>query len=383
MDKIDNPFILLRWTALVTWALICIADVLVFRVEPIGSLANIYIFFTALFVYGIMFFGIGIRKLGRLQAMWRIFMGITAVCAALVMTYIQPDGVGPGLIIMLSYQIALMLPLQWGILWTILQTMALTVALWHLRPHGYTIIDAPIYLGFQFFALFTSYVAYSELRSRQDLSRVNSELKATQYLLANSSRIGERNRIARELHDILGHDLTALSLNLELVRQTITRPDENVTRAQQIAKDLLGKVREIVSRARDDDRKDINDINIILKSIIECIPQLNIHLSTQDSMSVHEPGRAHTVIRCIQEVITNTLKHSNAKNLWINMTLDGSVMHIKVNDDGGRTGTFKWGNGLRGIQERLNEYGGRLTVDGYRKQGFELEIVLPLGLEAI
>ena len=182
MRRINSPFVLLRWAAIVTWALICIADPLLFVVEPIRSAANTAIFFTALFVYGVMLFGVGVRHLGHFQAIWRILMGVTAVSAALVMTYIQPGGVGPGLIIMLSYQIALIVPLQWGILWTVLQTIALTVALWHLRPHVYTIIDAPIYFGFQFFALLTSYVAHSELQSRQKLSRVNSELKATQYL---------------------------------------------------------------------------------------------------------------------------------------------------------------------------------------------------------
>ena len=78
------------------------------------------------------------------------------------------------------------------------------------------IFNVGVYLGFQMFALFTSYTALSEARAREELAQVNAELRATQALLAESSRTNERMRIARELHDLLGHHLTALSLNLEV-----------------------------------------------------------------------------------------------------------------------------------------------------------------------
>src|SRR3546814_12036878 len=81
------------------------------------------------------------------------------------------------------------------------------------------------------------------------LFRSNSELRATRALLAESSRLSERMRISRELHDLLGHHLTALSLNLEVATHVSSgKAQEHVRQAHTLAKLLLTDVREAVSR---------------------------------------------------------------------------------------------------------------------------------------
>src|SRR5258707_14419436 len=110
------------------------------------------------------------------------------------------------------------------------------------------------YVGFQVLALCSCFLAASEASARSGLARANSELRATGELLANTSRLAERERISRELHDTLGHHLTALSLNLEAASHLA---QENtlvqIQRAQSVTKLLLSDVRGVVSTLRSDD----------------------------------------------------------------------------------------------------------------------------------
>jgi signal transduction histidine kinase len=108
--------------------------------------------------------------------------------------------------------------------------------------------------GFQVLALFSCFLAASEASARADLARANSELRATGELLANTSRLAERERISRELHDTLGHHLTALSLNLEAASHLAAdNALAQIQRAQSVTKLLLSDVRGVVSALRGED----------------------------------------------------------------------------------------------------------------------------------
>src|SRR5437764_9492511 len=99
--------------------------------------------------------------------------------------------------------------------WIAAQTAVLTVIAWRQAE---TLTFALLYLVFQLFAYFAVRIAHSETLARQALAEANAELKVTAGLLDISSRTAERLRIARDLHDLLGHHLTALGLNLEVAR---------------------------------------------------------------------------------------------------------------------------------------------------------------------
>src|SRR3546814_12823550 len=77
-------------------------------------------------------------------------------------------------------------------------------------------LQSALYVGFSSFVFVTGLVAKQQVEARDEQRQLNSELRATRALLAESSRLSERMRISRELHDLLGHHLTALSLNLEV-----------------------------------------------------------------------------------------------------------------------------------------------------------------------
>ena len=80
----------------------------------------------------------------------------------------------------------------------------------------FAILQALMYVGYSSFTFITGFVARQQASAREEQRRLNAELRATRALLAESSRMSERLRISRELHDLLGHHLTALSLNLEV-----------------------------------------------------------------------------------------------------------------------------------------------------------------------
>jgi signal transduction histidine kinase len=120
------------------------------------------------------------------------------------------------------------------------------------------VLQAIIYTAYSLVGFVISTVASQQADERDVQRRLNSELRATRALLAESTRIAERMRIARELHDLIGHHLTALSLNLEVASHLSNEAaSEHVRKAQSTARLLLADVREAVSELRQDDAIDL------------------------------------------------------------------------------------------------------------------------------
>src|SRR5229473_958895 len=122
---------------------------------------------------------------------------------ALVMIILVCSGKEGALLVIVSAQLGWFMSLRRAVRWPLRVTLSIMAT----------------YLGFQVLALFSCFLAASETSARAKLARANSELRATGELLANTSRLAERERISRELHDTLGHHLTALSLNLDAANQ--------------------------------------------------------------------------------------------------------------------------------------------------------------------
>ena len=121
-------------------------------------------------------------------------------------------------------------------------------------------------------------IAHREALARQALAETNAELKVTSGLLDISSRTEERLRIARDLHDLLGHHLTALSLNLEVASHLAAgEAKESIEKSQAITKQLLSDVRAVVSRLREDEPVDLATALNALRDVI-ATPSLHIDL---------------------------------------------------------------------------------------------------------
>lgn len=298
---------------------------------------------------------------------------------ALLVVGLDLGGLGGVLLVITAAHAAFVLPLRGAVVWVFAQTAGMVLMEIIVREieTRWVIAGGMAYLGFQIFAVLTASLALREERARQDLARTNAELVATQELLAESSRMAERVRISRELHDLLGHHLTSLSLNLE-VASHLTEGDarEHVEQACSMARLLLSDVREAVREIREDGSLDLAGP---LRSLVADVPRPRVHLSLPEEPLVSDdPERAHAVLRCVQEVITNSVRHAQARNLWIDIERRDGELVVRARDDGRGAKEIRPGRGLTGMRERLERMQGQLRLDSAVGAGFTVEARLPL-----
>jgi signal transduction histidine kinase len=374
-----NHIQLLRYAGLFTWAVVGIPLLRRYwhgedgytPIEVVGWWASYIAFGLS---YWLITHELGKRQHWQTQVPMLMVLNI----AAIGIGYFSHSGLSGILLLVTAGVLPWLLPFWAGVAWLVLQNFSL-VPVFIYRVEGFDWFDAMLqsglYFGFSGFTFVTSLVARQQADSREEQRRLNSELRATRALLTESSRIGERMRISRELHDLVGHHLTALSLNLEVASHLVGNgAREHVCKAQSVAKLLLSDVREVVSQLREDDAV---DLTVALNTLIEGVPGLAIHLALPPRFAVGDPRHAQVLLRCAQEVITNTVRHAGARNLWLRFERDGTELVMHAHDDGRGAGEVRQGNGLTGMRERLAQVGGRLDIVATREQGFALDAYLP------
>lgn len=235
-------------------------------------------------------------------------------------------------------------------------------------------VTALIVITWQVFAFTVGWLAADEARHRRELARLNMELFAARQSLAEKSRVEERLRISRELHDVMGHHLLALNLQLELASRTSqSENNSHISTASKVAKDLLAEARKIVSVLRQDPQDDLVQL---LRSLQSSIPYPAIHLEIQAGWEASNEVQ-HAFLRCIQEAVSNTLRHSNANNIWIALGNDAESLHLSIKDDGAGFDNIPAGNGLTGMQERIDQLAGTMLVTSQMDQGCAIKIDVP------
>ncbi len=219
----------------------------------------------------------------------------------------------------------------------------------------------------------------AERKQRRELGFANMELRAAQELLMQTARQGERLRIARELHDTLGHHLTGLAVNLELAgRLAGAEARPVIERSHLLARLLLNDVRETVSTMRDGGGGGAVEIGEILRAMAARLAGLQVWVEVPEGgYAVEAAEPAHVLVRCAQEAVTNAMKHSGGRNIWITVGVEEADHRLVVRDDGGGTAKVKAGNGLRGMRERVEAAGGVLEIETAVGRGFEVRVRLP------
>ena len=326
------------------------------------------------------------RGLGERTRSWPapldlLLLAVLTASAVAVGFYTQ-TGLSGVLMLIVAGVLPWLLGLRLAVAWLVLAFVALVPAFTALPDFNFweAVFQSTFYVGFAAFVLVTAYVAREQAAAREEQRRLNAELRATRALLAESVRVNERTRISRELHDLLGHHLTALSLNLEVAGHiTEGRAQEHVRQAHTLARLLLTDVREAVSQLREGGAI---DLGAALRPLAENVPKLAIHMDIQQPLTVDDPERAHVLLRCAQEAITNAVRHAGAHNLWLEAHADGGRIVLRVRDDGAGAEHLAAGNGLQGMRERLRQLGGRLEVATRRGEGFQLTMTLPAAPDA-
>ncbi|WP_395769068.1 sensor histidine kinase [Arenimonas sp.] len=299
---------------------------------------------------------------------------------AIAVSYYSETGLGSMLLTVIAGILPWLLPVRLGSLWLIVSHL-LVIPVFIFSSDGLTwweaFLQSLLYAGFSTFVFVTGYVAKQQAAAREEQRRLIAELRAARTLLAENSRVGERLRISRELHDLLGHHLTALSLNLEVAGHLSEgKAQEHVRQSHALAKLLLSDVREAVSEMREGCAI---DILAAIAPLVQPMPNLDIHLHADPDLTLEDSGVAQVILRCVQELITNTIKHARASKLELSLQKLDNLLILKSEDDGVGATLARLGNGLQGMKERVRALNGKLLIQSTPGHGFSVSITLPLG----
>jgi signal transduction histidine kinase len=318
--------------------------------------------------------GLGARRTGFFDLLLLLLMSGSAIGVS----YYSGTGLGSVLQMVAACVLPWLLPVPVGIVWLIVSQLAVMPTFifgLHLPPIE-ALMQSLLYAGFASFVFVTSLVARQQAQAREEQRRLNNELRATRALLAESSRLSERMRISRELHDLLGHHLTALSLNLEVASHLADgKVQDHVRQAHTLARLLLTDVREAVSQLREDGAV---EMSTALRTLTEGVLAPDIHLEMPEPFPVEDPEHANVLLRCTQEIITNAVRHAQADHLWLCFRQSGSAIEVSARDDGRGVDHLALGNGLRGMRERLSQHAGTVEITTAQGQGFLLTLNLPM-----
>jgi signal transduction histidine kinase len=246
-------------------------------------------------------------------------------------------------------------------------------------------IDRDYIFFYQYFTEILSYIAVStfvvlfgfllirEYRSQQQIKLLNQEVETLGTLL-------ERTRIARNIHDTLGHTLTALGIQLEVAQQIyLSHPEKTGRRldtAKQLTDQCLQDIRTVVHTLRQanfDLTQGLTGLMIHLQQTQPIATQIRLNLPPLPLQTSYQ-------IYCIiQEGITNIQKHADASHVSLRSNSNAEFVTIELSDDGRGFDMAKStsGFGLKGMRERLQLVGGVLQIDSSETTGTQLRLRIP------
>jgi two-component system sensor histidine kinase DesK len=190
--------------------------------------------------------------------------------------------------------------------------------------------------------------------------------------------LAERERISRDLHDILGHTLSVITLKSELASRLAdtdpTRAAEEIREVERVSREALSEVRAAVEGYRG------SGLQGELRNAARVLDSSGVRLDvTIDATASPIPPRQESVLAlALREAVTNIVRHARAKNCWISVLEQNGARVLTVRDDGvgvGIDGLARDGHGLTGMRERVTAAGGTLRIDG--SHGTTLTVSLP------
>ncbi|HYM60969.1 MAG TPA: sensor histidine kinase [Thermoanaerobaculia bacterium] len=209
------------------------------------------------------------------------------------------------------------------------------------------------------------------------VGRSNARLKLAQDEVEHLAKVAERERIARDLHDLLGHTLSLIVLKSELASKLAERDPQRagaeIRDVERISRDALAQVRAAVTGYRS------GGITAELDAANHALATAGIAADCRIE-AVKLPASHEVVLAlAIREASTNILRHAGAKHAAFQLRHRGDAVVLTVSDDG-RGGSAPFGSGLAGMRERIASLGGTFARDG--SLGTTLTITLPLPFEA-
>jgi two-component system sensor histidine kinase DesK len=201
------------------------------------------------------------------------------------------------------------------------------------------------------------------------------ELREARETIARLAVAEERNRFARDLHDLLGHSLSLITLKGEVATQLMeSRPDRAAAEVRElvgVAREALREVREAIGGYRQP------TLATELAAARAALAAAGIELGVDERVGALTGPVEAVLAWTLREAVTNVARHSRARRCTILLSRDGEVIRAEVLDDGPAGPPPVPGNGLQGVKERALALGGRLDLDRPPSGGFRLLLTLP------
>ncbi|WP_369941683.1 sensor histidine kinase [Xanthomonas medicagonis] len=311
-----------------------------------------------------------------LPARWRDAALWLEAAAAMALVWLEPHvGTAPVLLVVVVTQVALQWPPRQVLVLALLANLGTFLAL-SAAGIRHPLLTTLIYAGFHAFAGLSAHYARTAELARAALARVNADLLATRALLADSARDAERLRLARELHDVAGHKLTAMRINLRLLLAdpALARHAE-LGAVERLSAELLADIRDVVQSLRDDRGL---DLATALRALAVPFPRPQLRLQIDPEVRITDPQLAEALLRLVQEALTNAARHADAGEVHVRLRHEDAQLRVDIADDGRRAERIREGNGIAGMRERLAALRGGLELGRTPLGGMQLTARLPL-----
>ncbi|MDL2296199.1 sensor histidine kinase [Lachnospiraceae bacterium OttesenSCG-928-E19] len=218
--------------------------------------------------------------------------------------------------------------------------------------------------------------------TNEDLQEANIELKEYANIKEKMGETKERNRLAREIHDTLGHTLTGISAGIDACITTIDYEPKGTKKQLEVISSLtregIKEVRRSVNELRPDALERLSLENAIQDMIsnFEKTTNTKIHFTCKKTKLQFDEDEENAIYRVIQESITNSVRHGKANNIYVNIKKEFSELVIVIKDDGIGAEKIEKGFGTRHILERVKNLNGTVEFDG--SDGFKTKVVMPI-----
>ena len=213
-----------------------------------------------------------------------------------------------------------------------------------------------------------SNLAYSrQQQASYMLQRANEEIE-------HLAQVAERERIARDLHDLLGHTLTVIAIKSELANRLLEldpqRAKQEMNDVEQTARKALAEVREAVVGYRSE------GFPAEVLSARRTLQSANVSLQTDIAPVELTPAITNVLCLCLREAVTNIVRHAQATMCQLRLTRNGDGLVLTVEDNGVGLRSCE-GNGLRGMRERVEGLRGKMRIRDGAEGGTHLIVELP------
>ncbi len=286
--------------------------------------------------------------------------------------------------------ITVLLSAKWILILNAIMAAVYAFCLYFTAGRGLLLNYLPLMVGGQFLIVNFVQMILNEERSRieiegliKDLEATNEQLRSYASQIEDLTLSRERNRMAREIHDGLGHYLTTIGMQIKAAQAIMRRnPDEAaelLRTAETLSTDALKDVRQSVSALRDVSSSEeplISRIERLLKPFENTGYRTMVQITGEDA--VLSPEVEVLLFRSLQEGLSNIGKHSNAKNIVVGLTYhtEGKVS-LDISDDGTGEKKIDGGYGIQGIRERVEHLNGTLEISTDKNKGFKLRVTVP------